>query len=341
VSTLRAGWSGCGALHRGVLDKIAAHGDCEITALHDPDAALVERQRRELGMAIGTTDFAALLVSGVDFVVLAGPPGLRRSQVELAAEQSVHCLLHAPMAANLADAEAMLAAAEAAGVQLGVAVRGQDDPVFEQVRRMLTADWLGGVVGVQAFAGDDDLLTTPPLPDDPRVDATLAGIDPLLRLAASHVHLATWLTGRPARSVTAQKAHGMLPFEADSAVATAVLRGNVVCTFTASHVCRANSFAIAGTDGIVRLEGDHVWLRGRKEYRGPVFDYLTPGEEVSLSRKVLAEAIAEQAAPLEVHGRFARWIDDLDDFPCTGEQALADHRVLDAMQRAADRSEDV
>jgi hypothetical protein len=31
---------------------------------------------------------------------------------------------------------------------------------------------------------------------------------------------------------------------------------------------------------------------------------------------------------------FARWLDDLDGFPCPAEQALLDMRTVDAMQRA-------
>jgi hypothetical protein len=34
---------------------------------------------------------------------------------------------------------------------------------------------------------------------------------------------------------------------------------------------------------------------------------------------------------LELHGRFARWLDDLDDFPCPGDLASADLQVFEAI----------
>ena len=52
----------------------------------------------------------------------------------------------------------LVAACDAAEVRLGVAARGQGDPLFEQIRRMIAADWLGGPIAVTAVCGDDELL---------------------------------------------------------------------------------------------------------------------------------------------------------------------------------------
>jgi len=207
--------------------------------------------------------------------------------------------------------------------------------VLEQVRRMVASDWLGGPVCVQGIWAEDDLLTSPPRADDWRVVPERAGGHPMLRIAAHHVHLATWITGRTAVSVTAQSTNGFLPLPADGTVATAVLRGNVLCTFLASHLTRVKVFAIHGTDGGVRLAGDRIWLCGHTEYHGELFDYRHAGEEQVLIRAELRAAIDAVAATSELHGRFVRWIDDCDDFPCPGEQAALDLRVLDAIARAA------
>ena len=332
---LRAGLSGCGAAGKQAVHAVRQHGHCDIVALHDPDADALRALQQDTGINRGTTDFRELLATGVDFVVLAGPPGVRREQVHIAAEQVVHCLVHAPMASSLADASAMLATTDAASLKLGVAVSGHDDPVFEQIRRMIGADWFGGLVSVQAIWGEDDLLRAPPRPNCWQLQPDLAGHDPLLRLAANHVHLASWLTGRAALRVTAQAAGGLLPLAHDTAVATAVLRGNVLCTFAASHLYRSRSFMLLGTDGSVRIDGDRICVRGEKPFTGDVFDYAAPGTDTVWTRADLEPQLAKHAGAHELHGRFARWIDDLDDFPCTGEQAIADLRTLDAMARAA------
>lgn len=330
---LRAGVFGCGADGLWSAAQILGQDDCELAAAGDEDSAARERFAAETGLALVTDSLDELLATGIDFVVLGGPGLQRRSQVELAAEQGVHCLLHAPMATDAEDAAAMNAACEAAELQLGVLVRPQGDPVFEQLRQMIVADWLGGIVHVQCLAGDDDLLRRPPTDDDPRLQTRITD-NPLLELASHHVHLTTWLTGRAPISVTAQMSRGFLPLPTDSAVATATLRGNVLCTFAASHLLRAEQIAIHGTDGFVRLASDRISLCGRNEFRGHVFDYVEPGTELMLLRRDLTEAITRETAAAELHGRFARAIDDRDDFPCTGEQAILDLRLLDAMARA-------
>lgn len=333
--TLRVGLSGCGAMGLRAVQQMRTHGHCAVAALHDPDPARLAAFAPRDGVSVATTSFDELLASGVDFVVLAGPPGVRLDQVARAAEQCVPCLLHSPMAVDVDEAAAMLAAMDAAGGKLGVAVAGQEDPFFEEVRRMIAADWFGGLVLVQGIAGDDDLLRRPRAPDDWRLHPELAGTDPMLRVATHHVHLAAWLTGRPALQVTAQTARGFLPLPGDTTVATALLRGNVQCTFAASHLTVARSFALHGTDGGLRIDGDRIWMHGHKQYFGAAFDYPEPRREASFTRQDLAERTATARRELELHGRFARWLEDTDDFPCPGEQAVLDLRVLAAIARAA------
>lgn len=335
MTSLRGGISGCGGAGLRAVRQARLQPHCDLVAAHDPEPAALERFTAATGIGTSARDFDELLRTGVDFVVLTGPQGPRLAQVRAAADQGVHILLHAPMAPDAATAASMLGACEAAGVKLGVAVPGQDDPVFEQLRRMIADDWLGGPVLVAGIAADDALLRTP--------TADPAAGHPLLALASHHVHLAAWLTGRPAVRVTAQSARGFLPLPADGAVATALLRPNVLCTFAASHLARGEALSILGTDGAVHLAGDHIRLRGRTTYRGDVFAYERPDDEVVVHRADLAGTLAALVPTYELHGRFARWIDDCDDFPCPGEQAVLDLQVLEAFARAAasGRSEDV
>lgn len=330
---LRAGVFGCGPQGLWSAARLASQNDCELAAAGDDDAD----RRAAFGATTGVTllcaTFEELLATGIDIAILAGPRSDRLARVRLAAGQGVHCLVHAPMARSAADAAAMQAICEEFQVQLGVLVPQQGDPVFEQLRQMIVADWLGGIVHVQCLAGDDDLLRNAPIVDDPRLQAQIAD-NPLLQLASHHVHLTAWLTGRAPTSVTAQASRGFLPLPADSAVATALLRGGVTCTFAASHLLRAEQFAIHGTDGFVRLAGDRIVLCGQTEFRGVVFDYLEPGRELALVRGDLTEALEREIQGVELHGRFARTIDDRDDFPCSGEQAATDLLLLEAMARA-------
>lgn len=335
VSYLRAGLSGCGTRGTWAVERIRTHAHCDVVALHDPDPQALDRLGDAAGITRRATDFDAMLQTGVDFVILAGPCGIRRDQVERAADAGVPVLMHAPMAPDAPTAEAMVAACERGGVRLGVVVPQQADPVLEQIRQMIADDWLGGAVLVEGLIGEDRALREPPPPDHWLRDPARGGHGALLQLATPQVHLATWLTGRAAIAVTAQVSRGFSALPEDAAVGTAMLRGGALCTFAASHLTRGAAFAIYGTDGGVRLATDRIWLRGRREFSGAVFEYLEPGDEATLLRADIQEAIADLAPDAELHGRFARWLDDLDDFPCPGEQGALDMKLLDAWRRAA------
>jgi predicted dehydrogenase len=334
VTTLRAGLAGCGAAGRAAVAAVRRHSHCDIVAVCDPDLALAQSLQHELQVGFGTTQFEELLATGVDFVVLTGPCGRRLEQVRLACEQSVPMLLHAPMAPTFADAQAIVEAADTAEVRLGVLVPDMADPVCEQVRRMFADGWFGGLVAVHAMRADDDLLRHPPTAADPRLQAQLFGGDVLLRLAAADVHLATWLTGRSGQRVVAQASGGMLPLPHDHATALVSLRGNAQAVFSASHLGNGRTLAVLGTAGSVQIAGQTLLVRGERRYDGAVFTYDTPGRDLVVTRAELAAAERQQAPALELVGRFACWLEDLDGFPCPAEQALQDMRTVAAMQRA-------
>ena len=324
MTPLRAGLSGASQPLLDAVRRCRGHDQCRLLFVHDDDEARRTRFARDAGVPGSVATFDELLATGVDFVVLAGDLSRRLAQVQAAAAQGAHCLVLAPMAPDLATATAMLAACEQAGVRLGVYAPEFQDPVVDQLRRMLAADWLGGIVAVHAMLGDTAALQTSDSPP----------ADPFLALLSRQLHLASWLIGRPVRTVTAQTTRSLRRLD-DGAVATAVLGGDVPCTFAVSHATHVRAFAVHGTDGGVRLAGDRLWLLGRREFRGAVFDYLSPGPALAIARGDLAAAIAAREPQVELIGSFARWLDDCDDYPCPGESALDDLRVVEAMQLAA------
>ena len=334
------GLSGCGRRGAELLRSSRMHAHCRAHALHDPAEDAMASLADECGVDIRCPSFDELLRSGIDFVVLAGPFGERLQQVEAAAEQGVHCLVAAPMAPDAATAEAMVRACESNGVKLGVAVPQQAEPLMEQLRRMIADDWLGAPVLVQSIEASDRVLRQPPDDGHWLRDARNAHGAPLLSFAAEPLHLAVWLCERPATAALALDTHGVSRLPRESAVATVTLRGGALCTFAASHATLGSEFAVHGTDGAIRIGPERVWMRGRKAYRGDSFAYVDPQRELTLPRRDADDPLREH---FELVGRFARWIDDRDDFPCPGDQAAHDMRALDAAMRAltSRRVEDV
>lgn len=324
MTSLRAGISGCSTAATAAAARLRPDAGCALVAAHDDDPAALAAFGAATAIGTLAPAFDRLLATGVDFVVLAGPLSHRLTQVRAAAEQGVHVLALAPLAEDAATAEAMLAACDAAEVELGVATPALADPVIEQLRRMLAADCFGGLGAVQGLQGDDAALQP--------LDAK--SLHPVVALLGPLVHLTTWVTGRPVVAVTAQTTRSLAHAD-DGAVATAVLRGDIGCTWTTTRLAPARSLGVCGTDGGFHLADDRLWLRSRVPFRGPAFDCPVAGRDLVLDRTELARAATGGAAALEPIGRFARWLDDYDDFPCLGDQAVADLRVVDAVRRAA------
>ena len=98
---------------------------------------------------VRTTDdyHAALADPDVDAVTICLPHDLHASVARDAAAAGKHILVEKPLAATLAEADAMIAAAAGAGVTLMVAENVHFNPLFHQVQRLLRE----GVIGRPAL----------------------------------------------------------------------------------------------------------------------------------------------------------------------------------------------
>lgn len=294
-----------------MLSALAGQSDCTVAAVLDgqPHAAPAWPS----GVTVAG-DFDRLLATGIDFVVLLGPLQDRLPQVQAAAEQGVACLLGSPMAGNLADASAMVAAAEAAGVELGVLVPGQEDPVYDLLRRWLASDWLGSPLSMLIHGQLPGLRPT-------------AGLLPLIQFAR-------WWLQRDVRHAVA------LPNPANTAGAASAalleLGGRVQLGLVASTANTAPVLSLHGSGGSVQLDATGLQLCGRQPRHDALLSQPVGGKPHALAWNELAAARQVARTGLLPVARFARMLDHRDDFPCLGNDALADLQVLAALQRQVD-----
>jgi predicted dehydrogenase len=133
---MRVGLIGCGKvgqIHAAALRGIA---EAELTAVCDVSAQRARAFADRLGVR-GYTDVDAMLrESNVEAVIIGTPHPLHAAPAVRAAEAGVHVLVEKPLAATLADCDAMLAAANRAGIVLGSISQRR---FYEPVRRMKEA----------------------------------------------------------------------------------------------------------------------------------------------------------------------------------------------------------
>ncbi len=177
---------------------IAAAGDV-VAAVCDADPAARDAALRAGAKAYADLD--GLLAARPDAVYVATPNHLHRGAVERCLEAGVPVLCEKPMAATLADAEAMVATARATGTLFGIAFDQRHHPAHDAMRaaiaagmigmptavRIVYACWLDTVWSAERFGHDRNW----------RIDAAQAGGGAVIDLAPHGLDLTAMLLDEP------------------------------------------------------------------------------------------------------------------------------------------------
>ncbi|MEM9810298.1 MAG: Gfo/Idh/MocA family oxidoreductase [Pseudomonadota bacterium] len=117
-SKIRAGVAGAGVFGGYHANKYVEAEAAELTAIFDGDLGRAEARAADLKVK-GTDDFAKFL-DAVDVLTIATPAITHAELAAQAIKAGKHVLVEKPIAMSLADADALIAAAERAGVVLQV-----------------------------------------------------------------------------------------------------------------------------------------------------------------------------------------------------------------------------
>jgi predicted dehydrogenase len=127
------------------LEALAALEDVELVGIAAHDTAAAEARAREHGCrAFATGD--ELLAQKLD-VVVVGTPHPSHAELTIAAlESGAHVLCEKPLAPEAREADAMIAAAERAGLLLGVCFQQRFRPAIAAAKRLVDEGRLGTLV---------------------------------------------------------------------------------------------------------------------------------------------------------------------------------------------------
>lgn len=190
--TLRVGLLGCGRIaalfHAPILGAMKG---IEVTAIADGAAESRDRVGAHLQAATRFSDWnTALAVADLDAVVICLPPALHAPAAIASLQAGLHVYVEKPLALDLDEAEAMVAAWRASG-RVGMAgLNFRFHPLIEDARRRREAGELGQLVAVRTLF-TSARRTLPGWKGDPRL-----GGGALADLATHHVDLAAHLAGQ-------------------------------------------------------------------------------------------------------------------------------------------------
>lgn len=223
---------GFGTAGRAFVPAIAAHPGFELAAIADPADAVRRAAAEELGVTAYDGIDALLRHPALDAVYVASPTPLHRDHVLLACAARKHVLVEKPMAAHLADAQAMVAAADDAGIVLLVGHSHSYDLPIHAMRELIDDGELGRVRMVNTWCFTD-WVYRPRRADE--LDSRQGG-GVTLRQGSHQFDIIRLLCGGAARSVRAKAfdwdpqrrttgAHTVFIEFDDGAAATAVYNG--------------------------------------------------------------------------------------------------------------------
>jgi predicted dehydrogenase len=148
VSKLSVGLIGCGVMGRSLGKQLLELETARLAGVADVNPEAVAQAAEELG-APGYPGAEALLEqAGIDAVLIASPGFLHRPLAELAAARGKHVFVEKPLATNVADCDAILAAAEGAGITLMVGQVLRYIPCWWQILELVRQGELGRPLGI-------------------------------------------------------------------------------------------------------------------------------------------------------------------------------------------------
>lgn len=189
-----------------------------LVAVADVRRDVAERAAARFGAATPYADYRRLLDRpDVDLVDICTPEFLHAEQTVAAAQAGKHVLCEKPMAATLAEADAMLAACRDAGVRLMIAHSRRFTPRYQRIRAAIDRGEIGSVRFVrenerrpramyEALDEPTDYWHPRAAEGDPRPWISLAGYSQgaALTNAVHEADLIRWFVGDEAVSVYAE-----------------------------------------------------------------------------------------------------------------------------------------
>jgi predicted dehydrogenase len=149
---------GCGAVaqqyYGPALQELAGRGLLEVVALYDPAPSAVAQLQQHFPAARSVKDLSELSAPETGLAIVASPPRYHAAHATQLLSSGLSVLCEKPMASTVADAEAMIAAADISPGVLAIGMSRRFFPSSEFVREILQNGVLGDLVRFRFSEGD-------------------------------------------------------------------------------------------------------------------------------------------------------------------------------------------
>lgn len=343
---------GCGGMAGQYLNVYRDLDWVRVVSCVDIDPETAKQAAAVLPAPVASTDFAAALSADVDAVIINTPNLLHRSQAVAAIEAGKHVLLQKPVAANLADAEAIAAAAARSSRVVGLYMSYFDQPLVHDLRDMIREGRLGSVVHFYArLMHKGGIVSSEEALKGHRTWRTSleeTGGGCFIQLAVHYVHIFEWVSGaRVTRAIgITRNLHCPGVEGEDLACAVLEMDSGAVSTIDTAWCANGEQLAVHGTLGRLEYRNSR-WLSvasSKGAFRGRVVDYAggkTPGFDgvhgVEQQTEVAPPPYGDAGNPLNQHRVFLEAVREGKPAFCSIASGVEDMRVVRAVYESAKR----
>jgi len=270
----------------------------------------------------------------MDMVVIGSPTGLHAEQGIAAARRGLHVLVEKPIDTRTARADALVAAADEAGVRLGVIFQDRVKPALVRLRSEVVAGRLGRVLLASArvkWYRPPDYYSGSRWRGTPALDGGAA----LINQGIHTVDLLRWMLGPVTRvkGLTATRLHEIET--EDTVLALLEFASGAVATFEAT-TCAFPGYPrrveLTTTAGTSAIEGDAVVAA---DLRDPVPGLLDEAQGEQAAASAASAVVSDVTAHAAVIADFVEAIQTGGAPVCDGRDGRETLAVVEAIYAAA------
>ena len=192
----------------------------------------------------------------IDAVYVALPNSMHAEYTIRAAKAGKHVLCEKPMATNVAEAQAMIAACKAANVKLMIGYRCHYEPTNLKAVKLIRDGALGAVQAIESAFGFNIA------PGEWRINKKLAGGGPLFDVGIYSLNACRYLTGEEPEHISAYSS----VIDHDGRFTEVEENVSWTMRFPSGIVASCNTTYGAPMDGFFRVHGSKGWLEVKSAF---------------------------------------------------------------------------
>jgi predicted dehydrogenase len=348
---IRVAMVGCGGMAAHYLSVYRDIPFARVVSCIDTNLEAAQRAAAVYDHApLATTEFLNALGDDVDAVVINTPNSQHAPQAIAAIQAGKHVLVQKPVAASLADAEAIDRAAQASTKTVGLYMSYFDQPLIHDLRDMASRGFFGDVVNCYARLMHKGGMMWSREALEGRstwrgsIEGTGGGC--FIQLAVHYIHIFEWITGARVVRATAFTNRLHCPGLEGEDIASAILQmdSGALVTLDTAWCADGEELAVHGTRGRAHYRSNR-WLAvasssgafdGRVvHYSGGLTDAFGGAEGEEQRVEVRPPAFGDATNPLNQHRVFLECVRDDKPAEVSIGSGVHDIRVVAAVYESA------